>query len=268
MSVSFYPSQEVTIAGKKIPTVQSASVEFTNPKRAVYKFGQFLPIGSVRSELGTANLTVTWAVGKGAGGGATVGVSNLSTALNDFKNGVSCSVKSGGTFTMTKAFLTSFTAQASVGDIATCSATFTSTDATFTAATSAPGIPTAVSAISIAPFDKIVVSLNGANFARSFNFSIDIPRENITRLGSITPVANIPTAAPTAKFDAELILGAGAATFNKDGTYNATVNLDGYQISVSKFRLGSFQTNAVVDGVATATVSLEQELENFANVKF
>jgi hypothetical protein len=268
MSVSFYPSQEVTIAGKKIPTVQSASVEFTNPKRAVYKFGQFLPIGSVRSELGTANLTVTWAVGKDAGGGGVIGVSNLSDKLNDFTNGVNCSVKSGGTFDMNKAFLTSFTAQGAVGDIATCTATFTSTEATFTASAQAPGIPTTVSASQVAPFDKIVVSLNGANFAKSFNFSVDIPREYITRLGSLTPVANIPTAAPTVKFDAELILGAGAVSFNKDDVYNASVNLDGYNITVSKMRLGNFQTNAVVDGVATATVSLEQELENFANVKF
>jgi hypothetical protein len=269
MGVSFFPAQKVSIGGTEVSNVQSASLEFSNPKRAVYRFGQFTPIGSVRSELGTATFTVTWAVGAGSRGGTVAKVSSLSQTLTDTTVGTTVTMTAGGTFSMAKAFLSSFSAKGSVGDIATCTATFTSTDATFAAAASAnPTISAVAKTDTVYPFDQIQCNLAGATNCRSFNFSLDIPRQNVVRLGSLTPVANIPTASPTAKLSAEIILGAGGFTVNKDGKYSGTINVGGYVISVAQFRMGNFQTNAIIDGVSTANVSLEQELESLNNVKF
>jgi len=269
MAVSFFPSQKVTIGGTEVPNVQSASIEFSNPKRAVYKFGQFVPIGSVRSELGTATFTVTWAISAVAKGAAVVKINSLAQALSDTSIGTTVTVIAGGTFSMTKAFLTSFSAKGAVGDIATCTATFSSTDATFAASASSGSNITATGRVdTVTPFDQIKCNLAGSTFCKSFNFSLDVPRQNVLTLGTLVPIANIPTASPSAKLSAEIILGAGGFTVNKDGKYSGSINLAGYTISVANFRLGNFQTNAILDGVSTANISLEQELEDLGAVKF
>ena len=270
MGVAFYPAQRVAVGGTEIPIVQSASAAFEIPKKAIYKFGQYTAVANIVTEAPSATFQFSYILSKSSNTANTLGVSQLQSSLLDFTAGKTCVLGGAGTFTLTKAFLTSFSVEGSVGDVVNCSASFEGTEATFSPGTATVPINQSSSSVEIVSPDVITANIAGGSFAcRSFTFSIDIPREKIFKFGTFTPHATIPNRAPTAKIEAEIILGDGGPSINGNNLsqkYNSSINCGGVTYSLTNAKISSYSADASIDGPATAKITLEQELENLSDV--
>jgi len=270
VGVAFYPAQRVTVGGTEIPIVQSASAAFEIPKKAIYKFGQYTAVANIVTEAPSATFQFSYILSTTTNTANLLGVSQLQSSLADFTVGKTCVLGGAGTFTLTKAFLTSFSVEGSVGDVVNCSASFEGTEATFSPSTATVPIAGSSSNVEIVSPDVITASVAGGTFpCRSFNFSIDVPREKIFKFGTFTPHATIPNRAPTAKIEAEIILGDGAPSISNNslGTkLNSSINCGGVIYSLSNAKISSYSADASIDGPLTAKITLEQELENLSDV--
>ena len=269
MGVAFYPAQSDRVGGTEIPIVQSASATLEVPKRAVYKFGQYTPVANIITEAPNATFQFSYILSKTTNTANALGVAQLQSSLADFTAGKTCVLGGAGSFTLTKAFLTSFSVEGSVGDVVTCSASFEGTEASFSPAGAVTPINGASSNVEIVSPDIITVNIAGGSFpCKSFNFSIDIPREKIFKFGTFTPHATIPNRAPTAKIEAEIILGDGGPSTVSTSTqkFNSSVSCGGVTYSLSNAKISSYSADASIDGPLTAKITLEQELENLSDV--
>ena len=270
MGVAFYPAQSVRVGGTEIPIVQSASATLEVPKRAVYKFGQYTPVANIITEAPNATFQFSYILSRSTNTANALGVAQLQSSLSDFTVGKTCVLGGAGSFTLTKAFLTSFSVEGSVGDVVTCSASFEGTEASFSPGTTTTPINGGTSSnVEIVSPDIITVNIAGGSFpCKSFNFSIDIPREKIFKFGTFTPHATIPNRAPTAKIEAEIILGDGGPSTVSTSTerFSSSVSCGGVTYSLSNAQISSYSAEASIDGPATAKITLEQELENLGSV--
>lgn len=270
MGVAFYPAQTVTVGGTAIQIVQSASATFDIPKKAIYKFGQYTPIANIVTEAPSATFQFSYVLSTSSNTAGTLGLAQLQTTLSDFTVGKTCVLGGVGTFTLTKAFLTSFSVEGSVGDVVTCSASFEGTEATFSPGNTTTTIGGSPSNVEIVSPDTITASIAGGSFpCKSFTFSIDIPREKIFKFGTFTPHATIPNRAPTAKIEAEIILGDGGPSISNNtvgAKSTSSINCGGITYELSDAKISSYSADASIDGPATAKITLEQELESLSNV--
>lgn len=255
MAVSYYPAQKLTIGGSEVPHVQSANVDFTVSRQLVNEFGKMFPVANVLIEPPTAKLDFTYALANNSNVASTLGLNNMLTLLSDTQ-GKSCSLLGAGNLTLTKAFLTSYSAEGSVGNIATASASLQAIDATYNASQPSISVATVTPVVVVPPSD-ITISMNGSFSCRSFSFNIDIPREYINVLGKDEPEAIIVSGPAKASAEAEIILNGSDPFFDVDQAISASINCGGNIFSITNARISNFTSNATIDGVQTASVTIE-----------
>lgn len=260
-SVTYYPAQKLTVNGSEINFAQSADVDFNVNRQLVYEFGNLFSVDNVQVEPAGVSLNFSYALEEGGGAAGTLGLNDFTSLLSDV-NGKSYTLLGAGSLLITNGFISSYSVEGSVGNIVIASVSVQALNATYNAGT--PSFPAGsedVDAKIIRP-DQITVDINGELPCTSFSFKLDIPREYVNLLGQLESEAIIVSGPPKATMEAEVVLRGGTdVLFDVNDIVDASVNCGGITYSINGAKISSFTSNSKLDGVQTASVTVEAGLK-------
>lgn len=271
MPVTYYPAQILTVGGVQLELIQSADVDFSISRQDVFEFGNLYAVDNIQVEPATVSLNFSYALSSGNGvsptNASTLGMDNFDTFLNSA--GSNYTIQGAGNLVITSGIIKTYSVEGSVGNIPTVSVSVDATNATYSAAPpifkgDANFFGTQTVAAIIQPKDitvQIGTSAQGSNSAfeaRSFTFNLDIPRNKINKLGSLTPIANILAGPPKVTVDAEIILnGTQNPKFDPDTSLNVRIACGDKNFEISNAKLANFTVTSTLDDVQVCSISLE-----------
>lgn len=274
MPVTYYPAQTLTCNDAQIELVQSADVDFSIGRQDVFEFGNLYAVDNIQVEPATVTLNFSYALASGSAvnpvNAVRLGMGNFDTFLND--QGRTYKISGAGLLTITSGIVSSYSVEGSVGNIPTVSVTVDATNATY-----APANPlfkgdagfggTETYARVIQPKD-INVTIGGTTFeARSFTYTLDIPRNKINKLGSMTPIANILAGPPKVTVDAEVILnGTDNPKFDPDVPQNVTIDCGDKDFVITAAKLANFTVTNTLDDIQVASITLEAPVTGASSI--
>jgi hypothetical protein len=258
-NVTYYPAQKLSVAGTEIKAVQSADVDFSLPRQDVFEFGTFWAVDNIQVEPATATLNFSYALSSGVNNHITLGLDNLGTFITDV-NGKTYTLSGAGLLTLPSGLISSFNVEGSVGNVPTVSVSVQGLDLTYTAGT--PSFPSNGGTASVANVvrpDQISINLGGNIYeCRSFSFNLDIPREYVNVLGSLTPIANIMTTPPKVTVEAEIVLRNDTdPKFGNNTQVDVVIDCGGVEFTVDDAKIANFTSNTTLDDIQVGNITLE-----------
>jgi len=271
MPVTYYPAQVLTVQGVQLELIQSADVDFAVARQDVFEFGNLYAVDNIQVEPPTVSLNFSYALSSGSGVSPTnsskLGMNNFDTFLSE--EGRNYGISGAGTLVITSGIVKSYSVEGSVGNIPTVSVSVDATNATYTAGDpifkgTAGFSGTNTVATIIQPKDitvQIGTAAQGSNpafEARSFTFALDIPRNKINKLGSLTPIANILSGPPKVTVDAEIILnGTDDPKFDPNTSLNVRIACGDKAFQINNAKLANFKVTNTLDDIQVCSISLE-----------
>ena len=271
MPVTYYPAQVLTVQGVQLELIQSADVDFAVSRQDVFEFGNLYAVDNIQVEPATVTLNFSYALSSGNGvtptNASKLGMSNFDTFLSDA--GRNYGISGAGQLIITSGIVKTYSVEGSVGNIPTVSVSVDATNATYTAGNpvfkgDAGFSGTNTVATIIQPRDitvQIGTAAQGGNpsfEARSFTFALDIPRNKINKLGSLTPIANILAGPPKVTVDAEIILnGSQNPQFDPNIAQNVRIACGDKNFEISRAKLANFTVTNTLDDIQVCSITLE-----------
>jgi len=275
MPVTYYPAQVLTVQGTgsnaQLELIQSADVDFAVSRQDVFEFGNLYAVDNIQVEPPTVSLNFSYALSSGNGvtptNASKLGMDNFDTFLND--QGRTYGISGAGTLIITSGIVKSYSVDGSVGNIPTVSVSVDATNATYTAGNpifkgTAGFSGTNTVATVIQPKDisvQIGTLAQGSNQsyeARSFTFALDIPRNKINKLGTLTPIANILSGPPKVTVDAEIILnGTDNPKFDPNVPQNVKIACGDKNYQINNAKLADFKVTNTLDDIQVCSITLE-----------
>jgi len=285
MPVTYYPAQVLTVCNtgasgigadgsngqSQIELVQSADVDFAISRQDVFEFGNLYAVDNIQVEPATVSLNFSYVLFSGSGvtptNASKLGMDNFDTFLNE--QGRNYGISGAGSLIITSGIIKTYSVDGSVGNIPTVSISVDAINATYTA-----GNPvfkgqngfsgTNSVATVIQPKDitvQIGTGAQGTNTvyeARSFTFALDIPRNKINRLGTLTPVANILAGPPKVAVDTEIILnGSQNPKFDPNVPQNVKISCGDKSFQINNAKLADFKVTNTLDDIQVCSITLE-----------
>jgi len=288
MPVTYYPAQVLTVCNTgangadgqygqvQLELIQSADVDFAVSRQDVFEFGNLYAVDNIQVEPATVSLNFSYALSSGngsSGSGLTptnaskLGMDNFDAFLNE--QGRNYGISGAGTLIITSGIVKTYSVDGSVGNIPTVSVSVDAINATYTAGNpifkGSPGFSgTNTVATIIQPKDitvQIGTGAQGTNAvyeARSFTFALDIPRNKINKLGTLTPVANILAGPPKVSIDTEIILnGTQNPQFNPNIPQNVRIACGDKYFQINNAKLADFKVTNTLDDIQVCSITLE-----------
>jgi hypothetical protein len=262
-NVTYYSAQKLTVGGTNIKAVQSADVDFALPRQDVFEFGTFWAVDNIQVEPATASLNFSYALSSGVNNHVALGLNNLGTFVGDVV-GKTYILSGAGLLTLPSGLVNSFKVDGSVGNVPTVSVGVQGLDLTYAAGTPTfPGNGGTASVSNVIRPDQISINLGGDVYeCRSFSFNLDIPREYIKVLGSLTPIANIMTNPPKVTVEAEIVLRNEVnPKFNNNDMKDVTIDCGGIQYTALDTKLSDFKSKTDLKDIQIANVTLEAPIK-------
>jgi hypothetical protein len=259
-NVTYYPAQTLSVNDGQIQLVQSADVDFSISRQDVFEFGNLYAVDNIQVEPATATLNFSYALATGINNHTKLGLNDLSGIVSD-SNGKDYKLSGAGLLSVPSGVITSYSIEGSVGNVPTVSVSVQAVNATYTTGSSYPLNPAGDETIvNVVRPDQINLSLNNTGFeCRSFSYTLDIGREYINKLGSLTPIANIVTTPPKVTVEAELVLRNDNPNpkFANDSKTDVNIDCGGVRFAVTGAKFVNFTTNATLDDIQVASITLE-----------
>lgn len=276
MPVTYYPAQVLTVqangnANAQLELIQSADVDFAVSRQDVFEFGNLYAVDNIQVEPPTVSLNFSYALSSGNGvtptNASKLGMDNFDTFLNE--QGRTYGISGAGTLIITSGIVKTYSVDGSVGNIPTVSVSVDATNATYTAGNpifkgTAGFSGTNTVATVIQPKDitvQIGVGAQGTNQAyeaRSFTFALDIPRNKINKLGTLTPIANILSGPPKVTVDTEIILnGTDNPKFDPNVPQNVRIACGDKAFQINNAKLADFKVTNTLDDIQVCSITLE-----------
>ena len=258
-NVTYYSAQKLLVGGTNIKAVQSADVDFALPRQDVYEFGTFWAVDNIQVEPATASLNFSYALASGVNNHTVLGLNDIGAFVGDI-TGRTYVLSGAGILTLPSGLVNSFKVDGSVGNVPTVSVGVQGLDLSYSAGS--PVFPqnggTASVGNVIRP-DQISISLGGNTYeCRSFSFNLDIPREYIKVLGSLTPIANIMTNPPKVTVEAEIVLRNEInPKFSSNSLQDVIINCGGIEYTASGTKLADFKSKTDLQDIQIANITLE-----------
>jgi len=258
-NVTYYPAQKLKVGNTEIKAVQSADVDFSIPRQDVFEFGTFWAVDNIQVEPATATLNFSYALSSGVNNHTTLGLDNIGTFISDV-TGKTYTLSGAGILTLPSGLINSFNVEGSVGSVPTVTVGVQGLDLTYAAG--APSFPVDGGTASVANVirpDEISIQLGGNIYeCRSFSFNLDIPREYINVLGSLTPIANIMTTPPKVTVEAEIVLrGNVDPKFANNSQTDVVITCGTVSYTVDDAKIANFTSNTTLDDIQVGNISLE-----------
>jgi hypothetical protein len=265
MSVAYYPSQAVLVGAEELTLIQSASVDFNISRQDVFEFGSVFAVDSVQVQPPTVNLNFSYAIASGTANNTNhtkMDLNALGTLLADMA-GKQYTVSGAGNLVLQSGLISSYAINASVGNVPTATVQVQGISATYTPGSIVNATRNATNITAATPQNMTLVASNGGSngsvSARSFTATLDVPKQYIYQLGSLTPVGVITNGAAKVTVESEfLMLGSSSLNrFDKDiGTLVLTMpGSVGY--TVNNCKLVSYTENAGLNDALVATARWE-----------
>jgi hypothetical protein len=283
MPVTYYPAQVLTVTTGALNTevqielVQSADVDFSVGRQDVFEFGNLYAVDNIQIEPATVTLNFSYALASGSAvnpvNAVRLGMGNFDTFLND--QGRTYGISGAGRLVITSGIISSYSVEGSVGNIPTVSVTVDATNAQyfpanplFKGTAGFAGSETYARVIQpkdinvrigVPPsYDQNAVTGLRTYEARSFTFTLDVPRNKINKLGTINPIANILAGPPKVTVDAEIILnGEDNPKFDPDTPQTVLIDCGDKDFSISSAKLSNFTVTNTLDDIQVASITLE-----------
>jgi hypothetical protein len=277
MPVTYYPAQVLTVsntggfANQQLELIQSADVDFAVSRQDVFEFGNLYAVDNIQVEPATVSLNFSYALSSGNGvtptNASKLGMDNFDNFLND--QGRTYGISGAGTLIITSGIVKTYSVDGSVGNIPTVSVSVDATNAVYTAGNpvfkGSPGFSgTNTVATVIQPKDITVQIGTGAQGtnpsyeSRSFTFALDIPRNKINKLGTLTPVANILAGPPKVAVDTEIILnGTQNPQFDPNTPQNVRISCGDKAFQINNAKLADFKVTNTLDDIQVCSITLE-----------
>ena len=284
MPVTYYPAQVLTVCNtgasgvgadgsngqSQIELVQSADVDFAISRQDVFEFGNLYAVDNIQVEPPTVSLNFSYVLFSGSGvtptNASKLGMDNFDTFLND--QGRNYGISGAGQLVITSGIVKSYSVDGSVGNIPTVSVSVDAINATYTAGNpvfkgGAGFSGTNSVATVIQPKDITVQIGTGTGSlttfeSRSFTFALDIPRNKINRLGTLTPVANILAGPPKVAVDTEIILnGSQNPKFDPNVPQIVRINCGDKYFQINNAKMSDFKVTNTLDDIQVCSITLE-----------
>jgi hypothetical protein len=265
MSVAYYPSQAVLVGAEELTLIQSASVDFNISRQDVFEFGSVFAVDSVQVQPPTVNLNFSYAIASGTANNTNhtkMDLNDLGTLLADMA-GKQYTVSGAGNLVLQSGLVSSYAINASVGNIPTATVQVQGISATYTPGSIVNATRNATNITAATPQNMTLDASNGGSngsvSARSFTATLDVPKQYIYQLGSLTPVGVITNGAAKVTVESEfLMLGSSTLNrFDKDiGTLTLTMP-GSVDYTVNNCKLVSYTENAGLNDALVATARWE-----------
>jgi hypothetical protein len=266
--VTYYPAQSLSVAGTQLKLVQSADIDFSIKREDVFEFGTFWTVDNIQVEPATANLNFSYALSPSANNHQLLGLNSFGDFISDTE-GKQYVLSGAGVLTMPHGYITSFAVDAAVGGVPTVKVGVQALEVTYVAGV--PVFPNQGGSASVSEVvrpDQISVTLGINQFeCRSFSFNLDMSREYVNKLGSLSPIDNIMTAPPKVSIEAEVILRDSTdPKFGNNDSIDASILCGGVEYSVNSAKMSNFTTKSSLNGVQVATVKLEAPVKGYNQI--
>jgi len=265
MSVAYYPSQAVLVGAEELTLIQSASVDFNISRQDVFEFGSVFAVDSVQVQPPTVNLNFSYAIASGTANNTNhtkMDLDDLTTLLSDMA-GKQYTVSGAGNLVLQSGLVSSYAINASVGNVPTATVQVQGISATYTPGSIVNATRNATNITAATPQNMTLVASNGGSngsvSARSFTATLDVPKQYIYQLGSLTPVGVITNGAAKVTVESEfLMLGSSSLNrFDRDiGTLTLTMP-GSVDYTVNNCKLVSYTENAGLNDALVATARWE-----------
>lgn len=286
MPVTYYPAQVLTVQttggqNQQLELIQSADVDFAIARQDVFEFGNLYAVDNIQVEPPTVSLNFSYALASGSGLSPTnsskLGMDNFDTFLSE--EGRNYGISGAGTLIITSGIIKTYSVEGSVGNFPTVSVSVDATNATYSAGNpifkGTAGFSGSNTVASIIQPKDITVQIgtgaqgsNPAYDARSFTFNLDIPRNKINKLGSLTPIANILAGPPKVTVDAEIILnGTDNPKFDPNTSLNVRIACGDKDFQIDNAKLANFKVTNTLDDIQVCSISLEAPITGSAGIK-
>jgi hypothetical protein len=278
MPVTYYPAQVLGVSSGnntlQLELVQSADVDFSVSRQDIFEFGNLYAVDNIQVEPPTVTLNFSYALASGTAitpNSAKLGMTDFTTFMAD-TTGRNYTISGAGTLVVPSGLITSYSVEGSVGNIPTVSVSVQGLNATYTAGNpvfpGGAGFAGTNTVASIVKPQDVTVSIGGTVYeARSFTFTLDIAREYVNKLGSITPIANIMTAPPKVTVDAEIILnGTQNPKIDQNLPQDIIISCGDKNFQINNAKLSNFTSNATLDDIQVASVTFESPVTGAAGI--
>lgn len=278
MPVTYYPAQVLGVSSGnntlQLELVQSADVDFSVSRQDIFEFGNLYAVDNIQVEPPTVTLNFSYALASGTAiipNSQKLGMTDFTTFLAD-TTGRNYTISGAGTLSIPSGLITSYSVEGSVGNIPTVSVSVQALNATYTAGNplfpNQAGHAGTTTVANIVKPQDINISFGGTNYeARSFTYTLDIAREYVNKLGTITPIANIMTAPPKVTVDAEIILnGTQNPKFDQNSGVNVIISCGDKNFQIDNAKLSSFTSNLTLDDIQVASITLESPVTGAAGI--
>lgn len=265
MSVAYYPSQAVLVGTEELTLIQSASVDFNISRQDVFEFGTVFSVDSVQVQPPTVNLNFSYAIASGTANNTNhtkMDLNAIGTLLADMA-GKTYTVSGAGNLVLQSGLVSSYAINASVGNIPTATVQVQGISATYTPGTIANAARAATNITAATPQNMTLVASNGGSngnvSARSFTATLDVPKQYIYQLGSLTPVGVITNGAAKVTVESEFLMQ-GSSTLNRFDKDIGTLTLTmpgSVAYAVNNCKLVSYTENAGLNDALVATARWE-----------
>lgn len=264
MAVTFYPNQKITVAGNELTLVQSANVDFSIKRQEVFEFGSQYAIDYVQTDAATVNLNFEYALNSGNTTNLSrLGLNSIGDIISD-TTGKQYIITSAGSLTIPSGVINNYSIKAAVGSIPTVSVGVVALDAQYSAGSPA----SARSATTATPVTPQAINLKAAGtevVCRNASLSLDIPRQYVYKLGSLTPIATITNGAAKVTAEAEVILDTYEIDNPNPGDITITIG-GSASYTAKNLKLTSFNPKNTLNEVAIATVRWEGIITNSSDL--
>ena len=96
---------------------------------------------------------------------------------------------------------------------------------------------------------------------------MDIPRNKINKLGSLTPIANILAGPPKVTVDAEIVLnGTDNPQFDPNTAQNVRIACGDKNFEISNAKLANFTVTNTLDDIQVCSITLEAPVTGSAGI--
>jgi len=270
MPVTFYPNQRLSVGGTELILVQSANVDFSITRQEVFEFGSAFATDYVQTDAATVALNFEYALATGAGATSNLnalGLNNIGNIISD-SEGKNYVITGAGTLSVPSGVINSYSVNAAIGAVPTVSIGVAALNATYSANSAATAARNS-STIGGAVTPQIITLKDGSTemSARNVTLTVDIPRQYVYKLGSLTPIANITNGAAKVTVESEIILGVDPTDIDSDATKTLNIAIGGSNsYTANNMKLVSFNTRATTNEVYVATCRWEGIIKSSADL--
>lgn len=252
MALGYYPNQKVSYNSIVLALVQNVNIDFNLKKNIINEFGNRNGVGYVSFEGPTLNTTIEYYANVGEGLNLDAfGLSNIYSVINEPEGRRCVFSHDGGSLTTTYNYITNYSIKGQVGSIPTVAVSSIGLSGSYVVGGSAQaGQPTDRNAMT-----PQSINLNGRT-AKSFNCSLNIPRQIFYELGTDIALGVVATEPPKITVDLEIILG-GATDIDSLAEISISSAGSGPLFQASSLKVTKYSTKGSVNGVAVSNVSLE-----------